>query len=131
MAEKLQKDIMDMQNQIQLLFETINSNFLTIMSMCVGINLRINAQEMLLREILGKINRCATATISSTQDEKSDQSDEEPQSSVQSKEDENGDDNSGDGFNMFDHLATSMGTSYETESNNKCEIYTSLPHWMF
>lgn len=104
MTEKIQKD-----NQVESLLETINSNFLTLMSMCVGITCRLNSQETLLREIIGKLNG---NTASGGRND--DQSEEEQQGS-ESKE-EIGDENTGDGFNLLDHLMTTMG-SPKTISN--------------
>jgi hypothetical protein len=106
MAEKTQKEQKGFQESgQQFLLETINSNFLTIMSMAVGINCRLNAQENILREILAKLN--GSAAGSSRSDEKNEQSDEEQQE-IQRK-DENGDNNTGDGFNLLDHLTTTLG----------------------
>lgn len=115
MAEKNQKNHQGAQEPQQILLETINSNYLTLMAMAVGISCRLNAQENLLREILGKLNGSAASTSGS--DEKSEQSDEEQQGS-QSK-DKNGDDNTGDGFNLLDHLVTTMGSP--TTMNNEGE----------
>lgn len=125
MADKIKKDLKLVQglSDQRMMLESINSNFLSIMSMIIGVNCRLNVQECLLREILHKVNgnQSEGGANSSNGSEKSLQLDED--------KDGNGDDNTGDGLNLMDHLVTTLGSQMmpnegemTTEIDEKGEI---------
>ena len=70
-----------MSDQVTAMLENLNNNFLSIMSMCFGLNCRLNAQETLIREIHEKLCGIEAADRDSSQeefkDEQENQDDEE------------------------------------------------------
>lgn len=66
-----------MSDQVTAMMETINNNFLCLMSMVFGLNCRLNAQETLIREIHEKL--CGNEADQVSSEEVEEESKEEEQ----------------------------------------------------
>lgn len=92
----------------QMNMETINSNFLSIMSMVIGLNYRLNVQENLLRKILAKLEGNGSDGDEAGDDKTEKSEDDQQQDGIE-------DDNAVDGLNVMDHLISSMVTATPME----------------
>lgn len=76
---KIEIDEKMSDQQVTAMLENLNNNFLSIMSMCFGLNCRLNAQETLIREIHEKLCGNEAADRESSQEEFKDEQEDENQ----------------------------------------------------